>query len=142
MTHKTCFKCKILKPLGEFYKHPAMADGRVNKCKECNKKDVIENRKVKVDYYREYDRARGNRQGYEYVKDYRIRFPKKFAAHTIIRKAVKAGIISSGPCEQCGERNKTHAHHDDYLKPMDVRWLCPSCHRAWHDKNGEALNGA
>lgn len=40
---KTCFKCKIEKPLNEFYKHPKMLDGHVNKCKVCNKKDVTEN---------------------------------------------------------------------------------------------------
>ena len=32
---KTCFKCGIIKPLNEFYEHPKMTDGRLNKCKEC-----------------------------------------------------------------------------------------------------------
>lgn len=40
---KTCFKCNIEKELINFYKHPQMMDGYVNKCKECNKKDVSEN---------------------------------------------------------------------------------------------------
>lgn len=138
---KQCFKCKSVKPLGEFYKHPQMADGHVNKCKECNKKDVRENRKIKINYYREYDIARGNRQGYGYVKNYRERFPKKWAAHKIIRHAIKSGIIKQEPCENCQSNGVTHAHHDDYAKPLSIRWLCPPCHRAWHDKNGEAPNG-
>lgn len=31
----------------------------------------------------------------------------------------------------CGSRN-AQAHHDDYSRPLDVTWLCPSCHAAEH----------
>jgi hypothetical protein len=35
------------------------------------------------------------------------------------------------PCEVCKETN-VDAHHDDYNKPLDVRWLCKKHHREHH----------
>ena len=139
---KKCFKCGEIKNLSFFYKHPQMADGHVNKCKECNKRDVRENREKKVEYYRDYDKARGNRQGYDYVRNYRNQYPMKYAAHVLVNNAVKDGRLSRpDSCETCGcIHDQIHGHHDDYALPLSVRWLCPSCHKKWHHKNGEGKN--
>lgn len=56
--NKQCFKCKLSKPLDEFYKHPQMPDGHVNKCKECNKVDVMENYSVTREEKNKYDKYR------------------------------------------------------------------------------------
>ena len=32
---KKCFKCYQVKPIKDYYKHPKMADGHLNKCKAC-----------------------------------------------------------------------------------------------------------
>lgn len=142
-TEKKCFKCGEVKCLADFYKHKKMADGHVNKCKECNKIDVKENRKLKISYYREYDLARGNRLSREYCRNYRYEFPMKYAAHTFLSNAVRDGrILKPDNCEECGnEHAHIHGHHDDYAFPLYVRWLCPPCHKKWHNKHGEGKNG-
>lgn len=138
---KRCFKCGVAKELNDFYKHPQMADGHVNKCKECNKNDVKENRIVNIQYYREYDRKRGNRQGPEYFKEYNSKYPNKYRAHTLVSNAIRSGKLHPEPCCECGSLENTHAHHDDYAKPLNIRWMCASCHKYWHLINGEAKNG-
>lgn len=145
---KTCFKCGAEKPLTDFYKHAAMADGRVNKCKECNKADVRKNRKDKIDYYRQYDVNRFTTQPHRkelansQCKKYRKKYPNKYKAHAAVHNALRSGVLKrSDKCECCDGTKNLHAHHDDYAKPLEVRWLCPVCHNAWHSKHGEALNG-
>ena len=139
MSTKSCFKCGEVKPLTNFYKHGGMKDGRLNKCKECNKVDVVKNRIKRIAYYREYDRNRGNRQSKEYLREYRDRYPSKYKAHCLVSNSIRSGNLFSQPCEICGHA-ETHAHHDDYMKPLNVRWLCAAHHKEWHKENGEGLN--
>lgn len=145
---KTCFKCHQVKPLTEFYSHSEMADGRLNKCKECTKRENKENRQSKLYQYREYDRKRyrdnpkrkAQLQTYSKTEQrktvakksrlkYIINNPQKHKAHVAIQNALVTGKVIKCPCEICGEVN-VHAHHEDYSKPLDVIWLCPK-HHAW-----------
>lgn len=136
---KKCFKCNIEKPLSCFYKHKQMKDGHVNKCKECNKKDVAEHRVSNIEKIREYDRARGNRQDPSYIMEWKKKYPKKYKAHCMVNNQKRAGNLHQEPCEVCGSE-KSVAHHDDYDKPLNVRWLCQAHHKQWHVKNGEGAN--
>lgn len=126
---KVCFKCKQSKPRSDFYRHPQMGDGLLGKCKECTKLDATATRLAKIDHYRAYDRARGNRQvGYGRV--YREKHPDRRAAQIALGSAVKAGKVIPQPCLLCGE--KAEAHHTDYSLPLDVIWLCPAHHKQAH----------
>ena len=43
----------------------------------------------------------------------------------------RRGKLAQMPCEKCGGAD-SEKHHDDYSKPLDVRWLCRECHLAEH----------
>lgn len=71
-----------------------------------------------------------------YKKKWRNKNPEKWLAHYLLNMAVKKGDVDkSASCEDCGVFTDTlHAHHEDYEKPLDVIWLCPSCHGKAHTK--------
>jgi hypothetical protein len=61
----------------------------------------------------------------------RAKYPEAVAARKIVRNAISRGAIVRKPCEVCGA-GRTEAHHDDYARPLDVRWLCVEHHVAVH----------
>jgi hypothetical protein len=132
---KTCFKCKRELALTEFYVHPAMGDGRLNKCKECTRRDVSENYRANIDHYVNYERSRqqmperrASQRAYA-----RNRPPEKRRATIATSNAIRDGRLVRQPCEVCGAE-QVEAHHDDYSRPLDVRWLCRRHHLEHHGK--------
>jgi len=146
---KICFKCGKKKALSEFYKHPQMGDGHLNKCKECTKKDSRKTRADNLDYYQEYDRNRPNakeraQQAKLYQKtkkgkiikakcskNWGLNNPEKRKAQNMVNNAVRDGKIIKLPCEHC-DNPKSQGHHPDYTKPLEVIWLCATCHSLEH----------
>lgn len=53
--------------------------------------------------------------------------------------AIKKGKLIRQPCEVCGDL-KSEAHHDDYSKPLIVRWLCKDHHEEWHTNHPDSPN--
>jgi len=146
---KTCFKCGATRPLSEFYKHPQMADGHVNKCKECNKVDVRLSYAARpVEERKAYERSRLNdpkrvtaRKVYQKrmdparVRGYKEKWAarnqyKRKAQHTL-GNAIRDGKIQRQACERCGSL-RSQGHHEDYSKPLEVIWLCPKHHGERH----------
>lgn len=133
---KTCFKCHQTKPYTEFYKHKMMADGHLGKCKECTKKDVAERYEAKREVIAEYEKKRFKDPARKAkVKVYRLnmrrRNPEKANARQKTKRAVESGKLVPQPCVRC-QGLKVQAHHTDYSKPLEVTWMCFSCHRADH----------
>lgn len=132
---KTCFKCGKKKALEQFYRHPQMGDGRLNKCKACTKSDVAINYRVNRDHYIEYERRRFKKpdrkiQLAAYALKRRIERPGRYRATYAVSNALRDGRLHRLPCEQCGAR--AQAHHDDYRRPLVVRWLCRKHHLEHH----------
>jgi len=135
---KMCFKCKKTKPIGDFYKHKGMADGHLGKCKDCTKEDARQHRFYN-ESVREYDRKRSKtpeRRAHVAMvsKKWRLENPEGYKAHTAIGNAIRDKKIVRMPCEVCGNK-KTHAHHEDYSNPFEVKWLCPLHHHRLHAGN-------
>lgn len=132
---KACFKCGETKPLADFYRHRAMADGHLKKCKVCAKADVAAHRQKNIDAIREYDRRRATspaRREFASAVQRRWRqaHPDRRAAQMLLRKAVKSGDVKPTPCWVCG--STAEAHHPDYSRPLDVVWLCSAHHKQAH----------
>ncbi len=125
-----------------------MADGHLNKCKSCAKKDVDEREKrlSKDPEWKEKELARHREKSARArVKNGDCKTPawrkahkaweernkhKKYA-HGCVAKALKSGKLTRQPCEICNEP-RVQAHHDDYSKPLDVKWLCIKHHAERH----------
>ncbi len=121
---RICTGCLTEKPFDQFqltrHGHPG------SRCKRC-----------RAQYCREYSIAHPRKtSGLNPLKratEWAKRNPEKRAAHQAITHAVASGSIVPLPCEACGAE-KTQAHHDDYSKKLEVRWLCVFCHRKEHRK--------
>lgn len=137
---KTCFKCGEEKPLEDFYRHPGTTDGHLGKCKECAKADVRENRSIRRSQYAAYERQRFQRperkaQLLVMHRRRRARYPEKEKARHALNNAIRDEKLERGVCEVCG--TMAEAHHEDYSKPFEVRWLCFKHHREAH---GQIVN--
>lgn len=153
---KKCFKCHRTKDVSEFYKRKRMSHGVLGKCKECTKSDARAYREANIDKVMEYDRNRPNAKERNERnkanaklpharKNARMRGDKwasknkhKVKAANAVNNAVRDGRLTRGPCEVCGD-TKVQGHHDDYSKPLAVRWLCVTHHSLHHKQEREKL---
>lgn len=60
-------------------------------------------------------------------------------AHALVGKALASGRLRREPCSVCGTTERVLAHHEDYSKPLDVVWHCPTHHGQRHAEIGGSL---
>jgi len=161
---KSCINCGKLKELEDYYVHPKMKDGHLNKCKACCKLHALKNRYKNIEYYKEYDKSRfmnpervRGRQIYAeseagqnaqrlanarwvilnpekraaIIKKWNDANKEKRSAQGKVSTALKNGKLLKKNCQIC-DNIKSQAHHKDYNRPLDVEWLCATCHANEH----------
>lgn len=135
---KVCFKCGETKPLCEFYKHPQMADGHLNKCKSCTKRDVGQYRTENIDKVRAYDRQRAKlperaKKMLAQAAKWRSADLRRSKCHSAVARAIRNGTLQHKPCEWPGcTREDSYAHHESYDRPLDVIFYCQPHHKKRH----------
>ena len=81
------------------------------------------------------------------VKEYRDQWKQENASiekfhSTVYRARNKGVLIPTECCLLCKKIKPLQAHHSDYSKPLDVMWLCHSCHQLIHHyKDCPSLEG-
>lgn len=112
-----CSQCGVEKETKQFHKDRYAPKGHRTNCKTCQR--------TRVSKYNRSDR------GKKMSVARRLRDLPKVKARDMVRIRMRHNTVLKQPCEVCGEL-KVEAHHDDYNKPLSVRWLCMSHHRELH----------
>jgi len=136
---KICPRCKIRKT----YKN-------IGYCKKCkveyskeywkkyysNNKEKIKKRSRKwlqenVGYIKKYYLMEKNKKKHrEKQKIYNKKNPEKIKAENEANRKIK--IPKNQLCEICKKKSATDKHHQDYSKPLKVKFLCSGCHQRLH----------
>jgi len=100
-------------------------------------KNYGHNYRIKFREDRNTKRKLYRRNNLKYIKkerEYNTNYYKnnlyKISAINLVNKELKI----TRNCEICGSNNNIIKHHDDYLKPLQIRFLCRICHYNIHNQ--------
>lgn len=136
---KKCHGCKTVLPVAMFYKNRHAHDGLQTGCKQCS---ITRTLAMQISHPEQHN---------EYSSVCSQRFKEK---HGISRGGIWGSknkelkqtynrthyLIRSGElpipmlCDDCNQKRKLQAHHQDYSRPDFISWLCRSCHCKRHGK--------
>ncbi len=112
--------------------------GKTPKGRLCQKKSREKYKEYQREYARNWYAKNGRNRAVDYqeaITEWIKRNPEKVQAKLLVAKAVKEGkIIKPKNCSKCNRETRLSGHHPDYAKPLEVLWLCSSCHKLEHNK--------
>jgi hypothetical protein len=139
---KHCISCNQDKPLDSFYQDAKASDKKMSWCKDCVKANAKKHCQL-------YGRKRSIKKRHYPNNAWKLKHPGKVKAcrdnwkrlnadiekqHSKVFRAIRSGRLKrSEVCTFCRRIGKTQAHHSDYSKPLEVLWLCHSCHQLIHE---------
>ncbi len=124
MIHKDyCSKCKRKNISLIKYSKGTRGNVQYYHCRDCN------NERIKA-----YQKTPAGKIAFNRLQEnMRIKYPEKIKARQLVRNAiVSGGIVKPNGCEICENNHRLAAHHSDYSKPLQVTWLCGTCHTNIH----------
>lgn len=103
-----------------FHYRARSKDGLQSYCSNCNVAQAAD--------WVEHNRKRKNEISLKaYYTSRAKRLCSRKAHHAYIQ-----GLIEWHPCAVCGTTKNLEMHHADYNRPLQVKWLCHTCHAALH----------
>lgn len=139
ITSKRCSRCKLVLDLSRFSKNWRSKSGYRSRCKSCGVFEAGEwykrNKLASKIYHDKWKRTEAGIESKRRSNARREREqPWRGKAVRAVNNAIRDRRLFRGPCEVCGTTERVQGHHDDYSKPLDVRWLCFKHHLEFHGK--------
>jgi hypothetical protein len=147
-----CKPCKVRADAASHQRHRAERNARNSAYYASNRErwtaywreryaaDPSKKRAAAIRYYADH-----REQAYSSAKRWNASHPERAnqsaQASRIVQVAIRDGVLTRpDTCESCGvSGGKIEAAHSDYSRPLDVRWLCRSCHRRWDHAEPKTL---
>lgn len=123
---KRCSRCKVTKDIAEFHKDRSRPSGLQIRCKSCH---LATNR----EWGERHPEVRAKNEALRPKKDRNVTGEARLAHRAVEAALARGSLVRPTSCSACDRTlQRIHAHHDDYSKPLDVRWLCQRCHARHH----------